>query len=45
MKEGSILWEPTAELLEHSAMARFMRDQGQDGESFEIAERRENCNH
>ena len=30
MKEGSILWEPTAELLEHSAMARFMRDQGHD---------------
>src|SRR4051812_17274432 len=30
MEEGTILWEPPAELLEGSAMARFMREQGHE---------------
>ncbi|HEY6779353.1 MAG TPA: acetyl-coenzyme A synthetase N-terminal domain-containing protein, partial [Thermoleophilaceae bacterium] len=30
MREGTPLWEPPAELREHSALARFMRAQGHD---------------
>jgi acetoacetyl-CoA synthetase len=30
MDEGTILWEPPADLLEQSAMARFMRAQGHE---------------